>query len=113
MVPSKFRTPKISMMMSGRKRLKKTAARLRMNIFALATKRAQRTPKAHRSVLLPQVVPGEVDEDVLQVGEPLDAAFVKPRPSERVDQACGVSRATIRPRSMIATRSQSSSASSM
>ena len=73
MLPSKFSTPKMSMMISGRKRLKKTAARLRTNILHAGDEEGPQDAEAHRSVVLPQVVAGQVDEDVLQVGEPLDA----------------------------------------
>ena len=112
-VPPKLRTPKISMMTSGTTSEKKSALRLRMNILKLATKRARKTPNFIRLLVLPQVVPGQVDEDVLEVGRPLDPLLGEAAADQRIDQGVRVSRAMILPPSMTATRWQSSSASSM
>src|SRR5919204_4990409 len=91
-LPSKLRTPKMSMISNGRKRLKKTAARLRRNILALAMKSAQsmtrRMPNGRIGLflVLAQVVTGEIDENVLEVGQPLDALLSEATTDELVDE---------------------------
>ena len=47
------------------------------------------TQPGHRLLALPQLVAGEVDEDVLQVGQPLDAGLAEAARHEVVDQPLG------------------------
>ena len=95
--PSKFRTPKISMMTSGRKRLKKTAARLRMNIFPLATNRAQSMPNRIGQSPSRSSWPVMSMKTSSRFASRSTRAFVKPRPMSASTRRCGVSSAMIRP----------------